>query len=347
MWYSGLLASVVAVLSCSAGVAQAQGLAGAPGAETSGAVTNQYPAARDFPGGVRGLTALAYAPPTGARRHTLDLYLPPSSKGGHPVAHPLVMFVRDTGDDVRHGDAMGDTADILASLAARGYVVASLDFQPEAGARFPAQIEDFRAGLRWLRANAARFDIDPQRALAWGVSAGGHLAALAAVSCHVDRFGPFQSEDASVALPGSDCVQGAVAWSGIFDLGTISAQAAAIGLHGREGGDSALGQWLGCAEGSSCAAQMNGASPVTYVSGATPPMLLLAGDADASVPYQQTRQMGDCLTRAGVRHEVYLLHGADHALAGASAEATRKAREYALKLTFRFIDATLGAVSHS
>jgi hypothetical protein len=112
---------------------------------------------------------------------------------------------------------------VLASLAARGYVVASIDYRLSGEAVFPAQAQNVKAAIRWLRSRASDYGINPARAMTWGVSAGEHLAALAAVSCNVAALEPAQTiksaapdtrPDPISSDNVSDCVQGAVVWYG-------------------------------------------------------------------------------------------------------------------------------------
>ncbi len=340
MSYSGFVVAVVSLLMAGSGLAQAVGAT--PEASAGSLMTNEYyRASVAFPDGVRGLPGVVYWTPAGYRSQTLDLYLPPATMEKPTAGFPVVMFIhgeRLQRRNVQFGGVTG-LAEVLSSLAARGYVVAAINYRSAAEARFPAQIQDIKAGLLWLQENAARFDMDPRRVLTWGVSAGGHLAALAAVSCqsaHLDS-GRYSAGQGGL----ENCVRGAVAWDGIFDFATLAAQAEGSGLRSHDSGLGDDRQFLGCPAGS-CMAQMNAASPVTYVNQYSPPMLLIAGDADTAVPYQQTRQMGDCLHSAGVSGEVHLLPGIDHGLIGDSAEATRKAGAYAVERTFGFIDETLG-----
>jgi acetyl esterase/lipase len=195
-----------------------------------------------------------------------------------------------------------------------------------------------KAAIRRLRADASKYGIDPARAVAWGVSAGGHLAALAAVSCNAAALEP--------AMPGaakaSDCLQGAVAWYGVFDLATIAAQARRDKGLSRDVRDAPEWRLLGCFASKCKKGRIAAASPVTYVDGNDPPMLLIVGDADRTVPYHQTLEMADKLTAAGVSHDLMVLSGVGHSFIGNTPEQTRDANLKALDATFRFIDQTLG-----
>jgi acetyl esterase/lipase len=247
---------------------------------------------------------------------------------------------------------------VLASLAARGYVVASVSYRLSGEARSPAAAIDVKTALRWLRARAADYRIDPAHAATWGGSAGGQLAALVAVTCGVAAYDPnlpaspgaADGEGRRIAgsLPAevarqSDCVQGAVAWYGVFDFTTLREQAGA-----REGettpGTQAAGPYLGCEPSWRCPPGLReGASPVGYVDASDPPLLLIHGTADTVVPHQQSDQMAAALEKAGVPVKLVLLPGVGHSFVGANAEQTRQASLEALRATFDFLDETLRA----
>lgn len=229
---------------------------------------------------------------------------------------------------------------VLASLAGRGYVVAAVNYRLSGEARFPAAVEDVNAAIAFLRQHADRFGIDPERVILWGDSAGAHLAALSAETCELPQFAPPPStgrlsrrEAAAVgASHVSRCVQGVVAWYGIFDLPTL--------LESQRAPRAAAGdvrEFLGCRSGL-CRRLARSASPVSYASSATPPMLLLHGRADTEVPFSQTLEMAAALRKAGVRVEVGLIDAAGHGWIGASGSITRQASLEALRRTYDFID---------
>ena len=119
---------------------------------------------------------------------------------------------------------------MLASLAAKGYVVASIAYRFQNEAPSPAAIQDVKSALRWMRVNAAKYNIDKNRGLTWGPSAGGQLSTLAAVSCGVAALEPpkesggtsttveIQRSAPVGADAESDCVQAAVGWYGVYDF---------------------------------------------------------------------------------------------------------------------------------
>ena len=121
---------------------------------------------------------IEYAP-GGGPSHLLDLYLPASAASGKAV--PLVVFIH--GGGWHSGSKDGCPAKFLASY---GYAVASINYRFLKDAVFPAQIEDCRTALRFLRSQAAKYHIQPDHVAVWGGSAGGHLAALLGTSAAVN-----------------------------------------------------------------------------------------------------------------------------------------------------------------
>jgi acetyl esterase/lipase len=237
---------------------------------------------------------------------------------------------------------------VLASLAETGYVVAAVDYRLSSEAQFPVQAHDVKASIRWLRLNAAKYGIDRSRVIAWGESAGAHLAALAAVSCGARLLEPKEpsnifgivSEVTTSRI--SDCVQGGIAWFGVFDMTTIQAQAREVRALSRDERDAPEWRLLGCFATQCRPAQLAAGSPITYVDKKDPPMLLIVGDADTTVPAEQTLQMAGKLESLGVRHQLLVLPGVRHELLGKTPEATREANLKALATTFQFIDDVIG-----
>jgi acetyl esterase/lipase len=307
-----------------------------------------------FANGVRGIPGVVYSEPVGYRQLTLDLYLPARSTERPATGFPLVVYIHGgawlTGNSRRLRPFV-DFPGVLASLASKGYVVASLEYRLSSEARFPAQIQDVKAAIRWLRANASTYGIDPTRVVTWGVSSGGHLATLAAASCNVPSLAPVQiratyspdaASDSLSSESVSDCVQGAVAWYGVFDFSTISAQAKTRNAMSREVPTAPEWRLLGCFASECTVQQVSAASPVTYVDAKSPPMLLIVGDQDALVPFDQTLEMAGKLKAANVAHDLIVLPGEDHSLKGKTPEQTRDANTKALEATFAFIDRVIG-----
>ena len=324
--------------------------------EEGGQVDHYPPHKATFPNGVTGIPGVVYRVQTGYRPLTLDLYLPPPTLPRTAQGFPLIVFIHGGGwmrGDSHRSGAFVDFPGVLASLSARGYVVASIEYRLSSEAVFPAQAQDVKAAIRWLRSHGSEYGIDPERAMTWGPSAGGHLASLVAVSCHaqalepvpiVNTAAPDSRADANGSSNASDCVQGSVSWFGVFDFASIAAQAKQDKASSRDVPDTAEWRLLGCFANKCENGQMAAASPVTYVNAKNPPMLLIVGSDDKIVPYHQTLEMAEKLKASGVSCELIVIPGVDHSLIGKTPEETRQANLKALDATFRFIDKTMSIV---
>ena len=147
---------------------------------------------------------------------------------------------------------------------------------------------------------------------------------------------------ASEPTPESDCVQGAVTWYGIFDFSTLAAQRDPGSSAFRDRPDSADARYLGCQISACAPGVVSAASPVTYIDHDDPPMLLIHGVVDKTVPMQQSQEMYDKLQAAGVPVQLFLVPGADHSFIGKTPADTQKASRAALARVFDFIDTTIG-----
>jgi len=354
--------AVIAVLLLAAQSAAAQtGTASSPAVDVGARVVPEdpYPQRRiAFPAGVVGLPDLVYSTIAGFRPLRLDLYLPPAGRAAAP--RPFVVYVHGGGwlsGHTRQSGAFQNWPNVLASLAARGYVVASVEYRLSSEARFPAAVQDLKAAIRWLRSQASTYGIDRNRGLVWGASAGGQLAALAATSCGVAALEPpvaapptaeprgaAGSRTAATPMPTeSDCVQGAVTWYGIFDFDRLAAQhgAAAGGVNPIRA-DSADARYLGCPVSTCAAGVAAAASPITYIDAGDPPMLLVHGVEDKTVPVKQSQEMYERLRAAGVHAELLLIPGVGHSFIGPNPAVTRAASLAALNRAFAFIGKTIG-----
>jgi acetyl esterase/lipase len=333
-----------------------------PAVGTKPVLEDRYPERRTtFSGGVVGLADLTYESLAGYRPLTLDLYRPANLS----PARPLVLYVHGGGwqsGHTRHSGAFENWPAVLASIAERGYVVASLEYRLSGEARFPAAIQDVKAAIRWLRTHASEYGIDPKRAVIWGGSAGGQLAALAGTTCGVAALEPPGSAAAQRPEPGavgsapspppaspstsavSDCVQGVVAWYGIFDFETLAAQSSG-GLNADDPG-AAPARYLGCALAKCGAEVIAAASSTHYLDAQDAPVLLIHGVSDHTVPIQQSRAYLAALKAKGVKAELLEIPGVDHSFIGATPEATRAASLQALQKSLEFIDRTVGSASN-
>jgi acetyl esterase/lipase len=259
--------------------------------------TNRPPPAapRPLPAGTRVMSDVAYVV-GGHERQKLDLYLPPNDNG--PL--PLILWIH--GGAWREGSK--DTPPVLRFLT-RGYAVASINYRLSQHAVFPAQLEDCKAAVRWLRAHAIGYGLDPDRFGAVGASAGGHLVALLGSTGDVKEF------DVGADLEFSSRVQAVVDLFGPTDLLHMSAQWASNSLMDHDAPDSPESQLIGgtLQENPEKAKK---ASPITYVSKNAAPMLLVHGDADPLVPLQQSEELCAALKKAGAEATLHIVKGGGH-----------------------------------
>jgi len=341
-------ASVAAALYMGAPSACA---AAAPKIDSTAFLGDHYPPRRTpFPDGVASYADVVYETIPGFRPVTLDLYLPASASpaGKNAAGKPLVIYIHGGGWQAGHSRQSGafdDFPGVLASIAARGYVVASLNYRLSSEAPFPAAIRDVKSAIKWLRAHAAEYGIDRDKALVWGGSAGGQLTALAATTCGVKELEPVlpnpASPEAAAMASESDCVQGAVAWYGIFDFAAIPpSQLVTPATPGSL--PSAVVRYLGCGSAPCSAQDIRLASAISFVKAETPPFLLIHGAGDKTVDPAQSTQFRDALQKAGGHVDLLMIPAVDHSFIGATPEATRDASLEALKRTVQFIDATIG-----
>ena len=250
---------------------------------------------------------LVYAGLSPAQR--LDLYLPDGGDGPFPVIVSI------------HGGAfMGcDKADMqlmpMLEGVKRGYAVAAINYRLSGEAIFPALVHDAKAALRWIRANAARYLLDPHRVAAWGGSAGGYLALMLGSSAGVPSL-----EDLGLGNPDRPShVQAVVAWYAPSDFLRMDGQLAESGLASpprmeHSGADSPESRLLGGTI-TEIPGRVRDANPITYLQPGAPPFLLQHGTRDAVVPFQQSVEFASELGRVAGRRAVTLelLDGAEHA----------------------------------
>jgi acetyl esterase/lipase len=260
-----------------------------------------------YPGEVRSFRDVTFAEPLGFRPLTLDLYLPP--EGG--PKKPVVVFVH--GGAWRHltardGGVFRDFPAVLASVAARNYVVASVNYRLSGEARFPAAVQDVALAIRWLRMHSARYGIDTNKFVAWGSSAGGQIAALLGTACGTPAFEPAAPSGAEGPLP-SVCVQGVIDWYGAIDL-----ESGGTDL-GKSDVPDYLKAYLGCELSQCPAGWARSASPFPYIDVKDPPFLIQHGAADVTVSPTQSKRLYAALRAAGVPAELVIYPGVAHGFA--------------------------------
>lgn len=241
---------------------------------------------------------LAYGPH--AERNRLDLYLPATPPAS---PRPLVVWVH-SGGWYTGGKGGGGAA---RALVKRGYAVAALTYRFSQDAVFPAQIEDCQRAIRWLRAHAKQYRLDPNRIGAWGGSAGGHLVALLGTA--PTQF-PAPADDPHRALPAG--VAAVCAFNPPTDLLAWDAQALPNPSVTANLPDSMVAQLLGGPPDRLPAAARR-ASPIAYVSATAPPFFLVHGEADRAVPPRQSITFHAALRDAGVESTLHLIPEGGHA----------------------------------
>jgi len=218
----------------------------------------------------------------------LDLYLPATGKKPYRV---VVWF---HGGGWFLGDKQDDIAQPAEPFLSAGYAVISANYRLSRRAIFPAQIHDAKAVIRWIRANAARYQLDPGKIVAAGGSAGGHLAALLGTSGEIKEM-----EDLSSGNPEqSSRVNAVVEWYGPIDFLQMDPQHTELGqaaYHSVE--NSPESNLIGgniTANPDTCYA----ANPMKYITKNTPPFYIQHGKADVAVPYLQSVKLADALRTA-------------------------------------------------
>jgi acetyl esterase/lipase len=242
---------------------------------------------------------VAYAPLSASQR--LDLYLPEG-----PGPFPLVINIH--GGGFWQGDKEMLSPELLEALRARGIAVATINYRLTTEARFPAAIEDAKAAVRFLRANAARYRLDPRRFVVFGQSAGGNLAALIGTTGNTDAF-----NNPALGNPGVSAeVNAVIDWFGAHDFLQMDPQARAQGCPpNHDAANSFESQYLG-APIRSVPDKVSATNPITYVDAADPPFLLQVGGADCLVPVGQTTILAQALKKAGVPVALDMFEGTGH-----------------------------------
>ena len=315
---AGLAPALVALIALAAlaGGCAASGVLAACGGTTAGGTTSGAGPAASAAAGPTSeqaqragadarsvLTDLAYAGASPSQK--LDLYLPAAGTSPYPV----ILYIH--GGGFSGGDkAGGHLAPVLAALS-RGYAVASINYRLSGEATFPAQINDVKAAIRWLRAGAARHELDPARIAAWGGSAGGNLAALTGTSGGVAAL----SDPGQGNAGRSERVQAVVDWYGPISFLRTDAdvRTAGFGRTGNNGPESFLSQYLGAAL-PTVPGKVRAADPTTYISADDPPFFIEHGTADGTVPVQQSTRFAAALetTLGPAKVTLELLPGAGH-----------------------------------
>jgi acetyl esterase/lipase len=231
----------------------------------------------------------ATADPATSNGHKLDLYSPAGATG------PLPVVIWTSGSAWMADDGRRDAQGLAAQLNAAGYAVAGVSIRSSAQVQFPGQLHDIKAAIRWLRANAAEHNLDGRRIAIAGDSSGGWASAMAAVT------GDAPELEGTVGTTGvSSAVQAAIAFYPPTEFLTMDAwmlQACGDGPFCHDSANSPESRLVGCPI-RSCPNRVKAASPLTYVTPADPPIMILHGDSDQLVPHNQGEQLYMALNKA-------------------------------------------------
>ena len=241
----------------------------------------------------------------------LDLYFP---KLDAKKPAPVAVYIHGGGWEHGSKNGGGWLEPVANELLQRGYIVASVDYRLAPEYKWPAFINDVKCSIRFLRTNAKRYNLDPNRIGTWGTSAGGHLVAMLGTA---DSDAKLEGEH---YLDQSSRVQAVVDMFGPSDL-----RAMVRTPQHTERGKRVFGDENAVKE----------ASPVIYVSKNTPPFLILHGENDALVPAQQAQILYDKLKETGVPAKLVMVKNGTHGLAGRDLSP---ARDELLRMIVEFFD---------
>jgi acetyl esterase/lipase len=232
-----------------------------------------------------------------------DIYVP---KGAGPFPGMLVV----------HGGAwaMGTREQLAGAalfLAEHGYTAVSIEYRLAPQDKWPAQIYDCEAAVRWMRAHAAEYKIDPARIGGYGYSAGGHLVALLGTLTNEQLREPGLPADAPSAR-----------------LQVVLAGGAPCDFRSLPPDSNRVAYWLGGTPAQKPDVYRD-ASPANYVSADDPPMFFFHGDSDELVPMRSPQKMVERLHDAGVTADFYTVKGAGHIPAALDQTAREKALAFA------------------
>jgi acetyl esterase/lipase len=238
-------------------------------------------------------------------RQKLDLFLPKKPADEKPL--PVVVFIH--GGGWQKGDKSGGARNVAPFVSGGHYAGVSVGYRLSGEAKWPAQIHDCKAAIRWIRANAKTHNLDPDRIGVWGASAGGHLVSLLGTSGGVQELegdlGPHTRESSRVA-----CVVNFFGPENFMTMLPPEAHANAFGAIGALFGGSL----------SEKSAEAKAASPVTHITADDPPIFTAHGTKDPLVPFAQAQELDAALKKAGVPHLLMEMSGAGHGFRSAELE---------------------------
>lgn len=265
------------------------------------------------PRGARSLEGLTYSMIPGYRPLLLDVHIPE-----HVERPPVVLWIHGGAwlmGDRRLPPVMWPAGILFQKIVDAGMAVAALDYRHSREAPFPAQLHDAKAALRYLRRFEGDLGIDASRVVAWGESAGAHLAALVGLTGGRPEW---EGED---GVRGEDTTVSAVVdWYGVHDGERLDLRALPVDpatvppSHAETLAQEPL---LVLTAGSALGAEaLRLSSPVAHVRADAPPFLVMHGEQDGLVPIAQSEYFVDAMSAVGAAVEFRRIAGADHVWQG-------------------------------
>lgn len=217
-----------------------------------------------------------------SKTQKLDIYIPNEGNG------PFPLIIEIHGGGFMIGEKSEDISPMLEGVK-RGYAVASINYRLSSEAKWPAALNDVKAAIKYLRANAKKYNLNPDKFATWGASAGGNLSAMAAVSSGRDELVDENLGNREV----SDSVQAAVDWFGPIYFSTIDEEFKALGISRVMGAtntpNSAESKYLGKTVGTQEAQFLvDASSPMRYINEKTVPLYIQHGTEDRNIPITQS-----------------------------------------------------------
>jgi acetyl esterase/lipase len=251
-------------------------------------IENVVYAAPKLPNGKSTSLKMDILIPEPVRKRTVVVYVP---GGGFVVA------------------AKESALNLRTYVAEAGFAVASVQYRTTRdGANYRDGVEDIKAAIRYLRANADKYGIDANALAVWGESAGGYLAAMVGVTNHNPTF------EAGASLNQSSDVQGVIDDFGASDISKIAADFDAVTQHATYSNEGLI-QYIGKASDANTldpGIAATAANPLKYIHANAPPFLIFHGSQDRLVSPSQTLILHDALVATGVRSVRYVVDGAGH-----------------------------------
>jgi acetyl esterase/lipase len=242
----------------------------------------------------------------GDRKLVLDVIRPKKPADG---LLPVIVWIH--GGAWRAGDKSSGIMRLAPYAASGEYFCASVGYRLSGEALWPAQIHDCKAAIRWLRANAEKLGIDPERIGVWGSSAGGHLVSLLGTSGGLEKL------EGDCGSPGqSSRVTCVVDFCGPSDFVAIAKAREGAGRDANGPIELLLGGTIDQKHEEALAA-----SPITHVSPDDPPFLMVHGTDDSTVPIDQAERLSVALKKAGVEVTFVKVQGGGHGFGGPEVDA--------------------------